>query len=95
MEHADLRYHYARLAQNPYTHLTTAKSSQQNATYLRSLGSGSSPKPTVASTAAAQTNQYLRQYKQHQSTLMSASMVNLSSAGPLTQSTVDRRQPML
>lgn len=95
VEHADLRQHYARLAQNPYTTMI-AKSSTQNASYLRSIGSGSSPKPksTVATSAAATTSHLLQRYKQS-SHLMSASVVNLSSAGPLTQSTQDRRQPML
>ena len=41
-----------------------AKSPIQNATYLRSIGSGSSPKiKSTVSTAVVATNQYLQRFK--------------------------------
>lgn len=98
MEHADLRNHYLRAASNPYTS-GLSKSPSQNETMSRSFAAGTTPKvreiKSTVATSSTTTNLYLQRFKKSPQEL-SASALHLSSAGgPLTQSTVDRRQNML
>lgn len=95
LQQEDLRNHYVNITYNPYEN-AMAKSPAQNATYLRSIATGSSPKPksTVATSAAA-TNQYLQRFKRSSDQYNSSAFHLSSAGGPLTQSTADRRQNML